>query len=137
MNDAEARRRFAAGRVAVLGTVGARGAPHLVPVTFVVAGDALWTAVDGKPKRGSSLARIDNVRANPWVSLLVQRWDEEWRALWWVRADGRARIAEHDDDVVRATALLRAKYQQYQAVVVTGPAIVVEVTTWRSWAAEP
>jgi PPOX class probable F420-dependent enzyme len=136
VNAAEARRRFAAGRVAVLGTVGARGTPHLVPVTFVVAGEELWTAVDGKPKRGSSLARIDNVRANPWVSLLVQSWDEDWSALWWVRADGRARVAERDDEVVRATALLRAKYRQYEAVAVTGPAIVVPITAWRWWAAE-
>ena len=137
MKDAEARRRFAAGRVAVLGTVTPRGAPHLVPVTFVLAGEEVWTAVDGKPKRGTSLARLDNVRADPRVSLLVQHWDEDWTALWWARADGTARVVERDTEVARAADLLRAKYRQYDTVAVTGPVIAVQLTTWRWWAAEP
>ena len=93
--------------------------------------------MDGKPKRGMNLARIDNVRANPWVSLLVQSCDGDWSALWWVRAYGRAQLAERDDEVVRATALLRANYRQSETVAVTGRAIVVPNLAWRWWAAKP
>src|SRR5262249_12517357 len=53
--EAEARRRFAAARVARLATVAADGRPHLVPVTFAVRGDVLVTAVDHKPKRTTRL----------------------------------------------------------------------------------
>jgi nitroimidazol reductase NimA-like FMN-containing flavoprotein (pyridoxamine 5'-phosphate oxidase superfamily) len=51
----EARRRFAAARVARLATVGADGAPHLVPLVFAVDGDTVYSAVDAKPKRTTAL----------------------------------------------------------------------------------
>jgi PPOX class probable F420-dependent enzyme len=132
---AEARERFAAARVATLATVDSSGAPHLVPVTFVVDGDTVWTAVDGKPKRAVWLRRHENVRSHPAVSLLVQHWDEDWSRLWWVRAGGTARVTEDPSTVERAVARLRRKYEQYQTVGVGGPVIEVAVQTWRGWAA--
>ncbi len=39
-----------AATVAVLATVGADAAPHLVPVVFAVEGDTVYTAVDAKRK---------------------------------------------------------------------------------------
>lgn len=137
MDSASARHRFAAARVATLGTVDASGAPHLVPVTFAVHGATLWTAVDGKPKRGRVLRRHANVRAEPRVSLLVQRWDENWSLLWWVRVDGLATVTDVPTTVHRAVALLRAKYDQYGsgAVAIGGPVIEVAIQAWRGWAA--
>lgn len=134
---AVARQRFAAARVAVLGTVDAAGVPHLVPVTFALAGDILWTAVDGKPKAGAGgpLRRHANVRARPAVSLLVQHWSEDWSLLWWVRADGRAVVTDEPATVDRAVAALRRRYDQYQAVPVGGPVIEVSVLAWRGWSA--
>ena len=41
MDDHEARRRFAAARVARLATTRPDGTPHVVPVTFAVDGDCL------------------------------------------------------------------------------------------------
>ena len=91
VTPAEARGRFAAARVARLATADATGQPHLVPVTFAVAGDMVYTAVDAKPKRTTALRRLANVAANPRVSLLVDHYDDDWSRLWWVRADGRRR----------------------------------------------
>jgi nitroimidazol reductase NimA-like FMN-containing flavoprotein (pyridoxamine 5'-phosphate oxidase superfamily) len=51
MTGEEARRRFAAARVARLATADAGGVPHLVPVVFAVDGDTIVTAVARKPKR--------------------------------------------------------------------------------------
>ncbi len=97
MTPAEARARFAAARVARLATADAGGRPHLVPIAFAVAGDTIYSAVDAKPKRTRALRRLANVRENPAVSLLVDHWDEEdWAALWWVRADGRGRVLDPD-----------------------------------------
>lgn len=135
MDRDEARARFAAARVARLATVGADGRPHLVPVTFAVHGNAVVTAVDHKPKRGNDLRRLRNIRQNPGVSLLVDHYDEDWSRLWWVRADGLARVlpaAEQTNPLGR----LVAKYEQYTENVPAGPVIWIEVSAWRGWAAD-
>ena len=129
----EARRRFAAARVATLATVDSDGAPHLVPVTFVVEADTVWSAVDAKPKQSPNLRRLANIRSEPKVSLLVQHWDEDWSALWWVRAVGLASIDERPETVSRIAGMLRQKYRQYGAVEVTGPVIEIAVRRWHGW----
>ena len=63
MSPAEARRRFAAARVARLATVAADGAPHLVPVVFALIEETVYSVVDAKPKRTTELRRLENVRA--------------------------------------------------------------------------
>ena len=46
LNEEEAQRRLAGARVARLATAGGDGQPHLVPVTFAIDGDLIYTAVD-------------------------------------------------------------------------------------------
>ncbi|WP_239134047.1 TIGR03668 family PPOX class F420-dependent oxidoreductase [Rugosimonospora africana] len=133
MTGEDARRLFAAARVATLGSLTAAGDPHLVPVTFAVDGDTVWTAVDGKPKRDGGLRRHENIRRRPGVSLLAQEWDEDWSRLWWVRADGSAVVTDEPAAVARAVELLCAKYRQYAEVRVGGPVIEVTISGWRGW----
>jgi len=135
MTPDEARARFAAEPVARLATVDAHGSPHIVPVTFAVGGDRVVSAVDGKPKRNGRLRRLENIAANPRVSLLVDHYHEDWRRLWWVRADGTARIVDDGPELTRVFELLRERYAQYRTVEIIGPAIVVEVESWVGWAA--
>lgn len=137
MDGVEARQRFASARVAVLATVDDGGAPHAVPVVFAVQGDTLWTATDAKAKRAAALRRHANIRARPRVTLLAQRWDEDWSALWWVRADGLAVVTDDPPAVDRAVRALRAKYAQYRSVGVHGPVIEVTVDSWHGWQASP
>ena len=134
MTPAEARARFAAARVARLATADAAGRPHLVPIAFVVAGDTIYSAVDAKPKRTRALRRLANVRENPAVSLLVDHWDEDdWAALWWVRADGRGRVLDSEDpEARRAAGLLRERYPRQRDA---GEVLAVEVERWSGWAA--
>lgn len=137
MEPAEARRRFAAARVAHLATADAAGRPHLVPVTFAVDGDTVVTAVDHKPKRTLALKRLANVAENPRVALLVDEYDDgDWSRLWWARADGAARVvepgsAEHAGAVER----LRHRYAQYADRLPAGPAVLVAVERWSGWSA--
>ena len=135
MTPDEARSRFALARVARLATVGEDGAPHVVPITFAIEGNRIVTAVDAKPKRGVPLRRLVNISANPRVSLLADEYDDDWRKLWWVRVDGEARIVEEDPGLGSALALLRARYAQYAAVALIGPAVVIEVGRWVGWSA--
>ncbi|MGH2529060.1 MAG: TIGR03668 family PPOX class F420-dependent oxidoreductase [Actinomycetota bacterium] len=133
MDEAEATARFAAARVARLATVRPGGAPHLVPVVFAVQGSTVLLVVDEKPKRTKELQRLANVRAEPRVSLLADHYEDAWGSLWWVRADGRARIVEDGPERDRAVAILQAKYPQYAASPPTGPAVVVDIASWRWW----
>jgi PPOX class probable F420-dependent enzyme len=132
VTPAQARGRFASARVARLATVREDGAPHLVPVTFAVVGDRVVTAVDAKPKRSRRLRRLANIAAEPRVSLLADHFDEDWSRLWWVRADGRAQVVDVGERIVAA---LTEKYPPYVDQPPDGPAIVVDVDTWRGWSA--
>lgn len=133
MDEREARSRFSAGRVARLATVRPDGSPHLVPVVFALDGSTVVFAVDDKPKGTRELRRLANVRADPRVSVLVDHYDEDWPALWWVRAEGRARVVDAGPALDRAVALLAEKYSQYAAGPPPGPAVLIDVETWRWW----
>jgi PPOX class probable F420-dependent enzyme len=131
------RQRVAQARVGRLGTVTEDGRPHLVPCCFALGGAAgrevLYSAVDAKPKSTQALRRLANLRANGAASLLVDHYDEDWDALWWVRVDGRGRVVETGAERDRGLDLLAAKYEQYRRRRPDGPVVAVEVTAWRSW----
>ena len=135
MNAAELLRRVADARVARLATADSEGRPHLVPICFALDGDTLYSAVDRKPKRTAELKRLENIRANPRVSVLVDGYDEDWSRLWWVRLDGLARIVEEELERARALGLLETKYEQYRAEPPEGPVLAVEIERRRGWAA--
>jgi PPOX class probable F420-dependent enzyme len=133
----EARRLFAAARVARLATVDASGHPHLVPIAFAAVGDVVFSAVDAKRKRTTSLRRLENVRQNPRVALLADHYDDaDWTALWWVRADGVARVLEAEDPQARrGIDLLVERYAQYRSARPPGPVLAIAVERWSGWRA--
>src|SRR4051812_50021282 len=63
MDRETAYRRMHSAEVARLATINADGTAHLVPIVFVLRGETLYTAVDGKPKRSRRLRRIENARS--------------------------------------------------------------------------
>jgi PPOX class probable F420-dependent enzyme len=127
---------FAGAGVARLATVRPDGSPHVVPICFALDGDTLYTAVDHKPKRSVELQRLANIAANPRVTLLADHYAEDWSTLWWVRADGTARVAEVGEPAHgRAVELLRARYPQYRDAPALGRAIVVTVERLTGWKA--
>jgi PPOX class probable F420-dependent enzyme len=136
VTEAEARSRFASARVARLATAGADGRPHVVPIVFALAGDTIYSAVDAKPKRTTALRRLANVRDNRRVAVLVDHYDDDWGALWWVRADGSGRILEAADDEARvAVELLAERYPQYRDEPPRGPVLAIDVERWSGWSA--
>jgi PPOX class probable F420-dependent enzyme len=134
MDATAMRTRFAEARVAHLATVGRGGKPHIVPITFVLDSDAIYFAVDSKPKRTTDLQRLRNIAANPAVSVLVDQYDEDWSRLWWVRVDGRARVlgagqADH------AVNLLVDRYAQYRQARPPGPVVEISIDRMSGWSA--
>ncbi|TML24923.1 MAG: TIGR03668 family PPOX class F420-dependent oxidoreductase [Actinobacteria bacterium] len=131
MHDA----RLTAARVARLATVDPDGRPHLVPIVFALDGNTLYSAVDRKPKRSQTLRRIENARARPDVTILVDHYEDEWSRLWWIRVRGRARVLDDGEERERALGLLQEKYPQYRDEPPDGPVLAVDVTEAREWTA--
>ena len=129
------RDRFGSGVVARLATVGADGRPHIVPVCFALDEQTLYFAVDSKPKRTTDLKRLRNIAANPAVAILVDHYEDDWSKLWWVRADGVARVVTDDEEMQKAVHLLAARYSQYRANAPAGPVVAVAIGAMTGWSA--
>ncbi len=127
------RLRLGEARVARLATIGPEGRPHLVPICFVLAGDEIFFAVDHKPKRTTDLQRLRNIAAHPAVAILADHYEEDWTRIWWVRADGVARVIESTGDAERAIDALAARYPQYTRDRPSGPAVAIRIERLSGW----
>ena len=107
-----------------------------MPIVFVVEGDTLYSAVDHKPKRSRTLRRIENARARPDVTVLVDHYEDDWRRLWWIRLRGQARVLDGGAERERALVLLAEKYEQYRIERPDGAVLAVDITEVRDWSAE-
>jgi coenzyme F420-0:L-glutamate ligase/coenzyme F420-1:gamma-L-glutamate ligase len=137
-------------REAVLATLDPDGLPRLVPICFVVGESddrlgrpLLYTPIDEKPKISADprqLARVRDLLVLPSAVVLVDRWDEDWTRLAWLRVYGRAEILEPQPHEVEehewALRALRAKYRQYETQKLEGrPIIRLTIGRARSWGA--
>lgn len=137
LDDDACRARLGPVPVARLATVAPNGAPHLVPITFALRGDAgrggeLCFAIDHKPKSTTDLARLRNLRHEPRVAVLGDGYDDDWSRLWWVRLDGVAREIPGDEREPVLDDLAR-KYPQYRDRRPEGTVVAVEVVRWSGW----
>jgi PPOX class probable F420-dependent enzyme len=135
MDATAMRKRLAEARVAHLATVSPHGQPHIVPITFVVDGDAIYFAVDSKPKRTRDLQRLRNIASNPAVSVLVDHYDEDWNRLWWVRVEGTARVLPDGQPADAAIDRLASRYMQYRQARPSGPVVAVSIERISGWSA--
>lgn len=141
--SAHERSFLAAARTATLATIAPDGVPRLVPVCFALAdaaGPVIYTPLDDKPKRVGDprdLARVRDILTRPDVSLLVDRWSEDWSQLGWLRILGRASLLEPGDSAdehASALAALRTRYAQYADHHLDDrPIIRIAVIATRSW----
>jgi PPOX class probable F420-dependent enzyme len=115
-----------------------------VPIVFARSGAALWSPIDGKPKRSAALARLANVAREARVALLLDHYGDDWSRLWWLRVEGRAELVsavseeEAPPELRAAAAALREKYAQYAATPLFhgAPALLrIEPGRVQSWAA--
>ena len=133
-----------AARRAILATIDAAGRPRPVPICFIVAAAdpahvRLLTPLDDKPKAVADkrdLARVRDIGARPDVSVLIERWDEEWSRLGWLRLDGQATLIEPGDVPPGTVERLRSKYAQYAThALESSPMIAIEIERATSWGA--
>lgn len=126
-------------RVAHLATADKHGQPHVIPICFVFDGKQFFSPIDEKPKQTApqQLKRVRNIRANPRVSLVIDRYDEDWHRLAYVLIFGRARVINRGIAHRQAVRLLRRKYPQYRRMAIDQrPLIVIttlRITAWRTF----
>ena len=131
-----ASRLVRAARVAHLATADARGQPLVIPICFVYDGKEFFSPIDEKPKRTTRLKRLRNLQENPKLSLVIDRYNEDWRRLAYVLITGEGKVLFRGNKHRRAVRLLRRKYSQYRDMVIqVRPLIVViprKVKIWGS-----
>ena len=136
------RDRIGAARSAHLATASADAAPHLIPVVFALNGDAVYIAIDEKPKTTTRIRRLRNIEENPQATLLIDHYDDDWTKLWWIMLRGRAEILAPDtwdaDEANDAISALRTRYPQYAAhALEERPLIRLTIKSVTRWSASP
>jgi PPOX class probable F420-dependent enzyme len=125
-------------RVARLATADKTGRPHVIPICFALDGKELYSPIDEKPKKAAPLRlkRIRNIRANPHVAVVIDRYDENWQRLAYVLIVGKAKLLMRGARHKRAVRLLRKKYPQYKKMrLEERPMIQITPLQWKSWEA--
>jgi PPOX class probable F420-dependent enzyme len=133
---ARASRLIRTARVAHLATADKSGHPHVIPICFVFDGKNFYSPIDEKPKRAapSNLRRLRNIAQNPQVSLVIDRYDENWSRLAYVLVFGKARILSSGKKHQDAIRQLRRKYRQYRSMALElRPMIAVSPTKIVTW----
>jgi PPOX class probable F420-dependent enzyme len=138
VNEADMQRLAREARIARLATVDPDGRPNVVPVVFVLEGDTFYSSVDAKPKRTHRLRRLQNIERDPRaVAVIIDHYEEDWPALWWIRLRGAGRVLEEGPERQRALGLLEAKYEQYRDMPPQGSVLAIDVEEWRGWSWGP
>ena len=125
-------------RVARLATADAAGTPQAVPVCFAYDGNLIHIALDEKPKGvpATRLKRVRNILENPRVTLIADRYTEDWDFLAYVMVRGRAELIESGTEKhAVAVRLLRGKYHQYESMRLEAPVISILPERVASWGA--
>jgi PPOX class probable F420-dependent enzyme len=126
-------------RVARLATVDEQGQPFVVPICYAFDGQAIYSALDEKPKSvaPTRLKRVRNILANPRVGLVVDDYSEDWSRLAYVQIRGQAVLIQPGrEEHAAAIALLRARYPQYQAMAIEQqPVVRIAPKSVSSWGA--
>jgi PPOX class probable F420-dependent enzyme len=95
--------------------------PRVLPVTYALYENALWSAIDDKPKArpGAELARVRWLRARPRATLTVDHYEDDWDRLAWVQVVGHVHVLERAEPA--ALDALREKYAPYRERPPGGP----------------
>ena len=108
----------------------------MLPVTFALFGERIWSAVDSKLKRvgGEELARVRFLRRRPEAAFTVDRYSDDWEELAWVQALGSVQVLTLTEGG-EALAALAAKYPAYQSEPPGGPMLSLSPERWLCWRA--
>jgi len=123
-------------RVARLATVDQNGHPYVVPICYVYDGRFIFFVLDQKPKKVKllELKRVRNIIINPQVSLVIDKYYEDWQKLGFVTILGEANLLKNGKEHDRVILMLKDKYIQYRAMDINyNPIIKITVSKIIPW----
>lgn len=99
-----------------MATVDEAAKPHIVPICYAFVSGLIYTPIDKKPKSVSvnTLKRIKNLRSNPYVSFVIDKYYEDWNRLYYLKIAGRADLIERGEEYENSLMSLCEKYSQYR-----------------------
>ncbi|MEM4200801.1 MAG: pyridoxamine 5'-phosphate oxidase family protein [Nitrososphaerales archaeon] len=118
-------------RVARLATFSKNGKIHLIPVCYAYDGKHIYvgTSLDSQ--------KVKNLKRNSSVSLIVDRYYEDWSKLKGVMIQGSAEVIEEGEEFESAKKMLYQKYPQYeeQVPIREGESAIIKITVEKilSW----
>lgn len=115
-------------RLAHLATTRSDGTPHVVPISPVLDLDRLVFATE------IDTVKVRNIRANPFVAVCFDRYDEDWALLQQVLLYGAPYFIETGMAFLRDRNLLYEKFPQYEssAPIEEATSLIVEVEIERA-----
>ena len=117
-----------AARLGHLATTRRDGTPHVVPISPVLDLDRLAFATE------TETVKVRNIRANPFVAICFDEYNEDWSLLKQVLIYGAPYFIETGMEFERDRTLLYEKYTQYESSspIVEGASVIVEVEIERA-----
>ena len=133
LDDDACWQRLGSATHGVLGTVHPRRGVDLVPVVLLVDAPRIVIPIDSvKPKSGARLQRARNLDGDDRCTVLVDRYDDDWSGLWWVRAHAHGAEAEPDAGLL---ARLGEAFAPYRAPGSVTSVLLLTVDSVSGWAA--
>lgn len=113
--DSDILRYISRKRLAHFATSDSSGIPTVIPICFVYHNDIIYTPLDTKPKKTAptNLKRVKNILENPFVSFVIDEYNDDWDRLSYVIIQGSASLIDHGEEYQDALVQLCNKYEQY------------------------
>lgn len=129
--------RIKEAKVARLATVDQKSYPYVVPVVFVFHENSFFIPLDEKAKTVNprKLKRVKNIENNPNVTLLIDKYQNDWKNLFFVMIHGKATVTDGKDSRLmdKIYKLLISKYPQYKKIGIGNSCITIRPTKVTFW----
>ena len=123
-------------KVARLATVDQKSHPYVIPVVFVFHENSFFIPLDEKIKTVNSkkLKRVKNIEKNPNVTLLIDKYQNDWKKLFFLMIQGKAKMIDGNSKLMnKVHKLLILKYPQYKKIGVGNSCIKINPTKVTFW----
>ena len=123
-------------KVARLATVDQKLYPYVVPVVFVFHENSFFIPLDEKTKtvNPKNLKRVKNIEKNPNVTLLIDKYQNDWKKLFFLMIHGKAKVIDGNSKLMdKIHKLLVSKYPQYKKIGIGNSCIKIDPTKVRFW----
>jgi len=124
-------------KVARLATVDQKSHPYVVPVVFVFHENSFFIPLDEKVKTvdARKLKRVKNIEKNPNVTLLIDKYQNDWKKLFFLMIHGKATVIDGKNSKLmdKIHKLLISKYPQYKKIGIGNSCIAINPTKVTFW----